>query len=402
MPGQRTLNRLLTLHSWAGIVTGLLLFIVCFSGSVVVFKHEIDLWANPSLAQLPRAEHPAPLDTVLAQVQAHYPGATVEAIALPDAVNPAYFAFVREAGAPAAQRTKLALRPDTGALIGPAVRGVRDAPAGALGIGFQPLDVQLHQVLQRGGLAGRHLGLVQPLRCREGTGLRRAHAAPRAPVGRGVPLDGACAGGGRIPEAREFVQPHGFAGPQPERGSCRAQELPQGLGRLARDRGARGSGLRSRGAGCIGIGRRGQWFRQVLAHPAGQAELGRERFPARCRAVELVQFVVGLLAGRGGAGMCRIAGIAGDKQGGGVGAQGKFRHGVRRSQGASCAIPAQGPGREWLDAARPGGGMHRWLATTPAMMEPVPVRPPVSGRSAFRRREAGTWTQARARAWPAC
>ncbi len=119
MPGQRTLNRLLTLHSWAGIVTGLLLFIVCFSGSVVVFKHEIDLWANPSLAQLPRAEHPAPLDTVLAQVQAHYPGATVEAIALPDAVNPAYFAFVREAGAPAAQRTKLALRPDTGALIGP-------------------------------------------------------------------------------------------------------------------------------------------------------------------------------------------------------------------------------------------------------------------------------------------
>ncbi len=230
----------------------------------------------------------------------------------------------------------LLLRGDGGLLPaqrhGP-VRGVRHAPAGAPGIGLQPLDVQLHQVLQGGGLAGRHLGLVQPLRRREGTGLRCAHAAPRTPVGRGAPLVGPCAGGGRIPETREFVQPHGFAGPQPERRSGFAQELSQCPGRLARGRGARGSGLRCSGTGCIGIGRRGQWFRQVFAHPAGQAELGRERFPARCCAVELVQFVVGLLAGRGVAGMCRIAGIAGDEQGGGVGAQGKFRHGVRRSQG---------------------------------------------------------------------
>ena len=119
MPSQRTLKRLLTLHSWAGIVTGLLLFIVCFSGAVVVFKNEIDLWANPSLAQLPRVPTPVSLDTVLAQLQSRDPGVTVETIALPDAVNPAYFALVREAGMPAAQRTKLALRADTGAVVGP-------------------------------------------------------------------------------------------------------------------------------------------------------------------------------------------------------------------------------------------------------------------------------------------
>nr|WP_145552766.1 PepSY-associated TM helix domain-containing protein [Variovorax boronicumulans] len=119
MPSQRTLARLLTLHAWAGIVTGLLLFVVCFSGAVVVFKEEIDLWANPSLARLPRAEAPVALDTVLAQLQARYPGAVVETIALPDALNPAYFAFLQEAGAPAAQRTKVALRADTGAVVGP-------------------------------------------------------------------------------------------------------------------------------------------------------------------------------------------------------------------------------------------------------------------------------------------
>ena len=119
MTSQRTLNRLFVLHSWAGIVTGLLMFIVCFSGSVVVFKNEIDLWANPSLAQLPRADKPAPLDAVLAQLHTRYPGATVETIQLPDTINPHYFAFVREPGAPAASRTKLALRADTGAVVGP-------------------------------------------------------------------------------------------------------------------------------------------------------------------------------------------------------------------------------------------------------------------------------------------
>jgi uncharacterized iron-regulated membrane protein len=119
MPSQRTLNRLFVLHSWAGIVTGLLMFLVCFSGAVVVFKNEIDLWANPSLAQLPRSIQPAPLDVVLGQLQARYPDATVETIALPDAVNPSYFAFVRERGAPASTRTKVALRSDTGAVVGP-------------------------------------------------------------------------------------------------------------------------------------------------------------------------------------------------------------------------------------------------------------------------------------------
>ncbi len=119
MTSQRTLNRLFTLHSWAGIVTGLLMFIVCFSGAVVVFKHEIDLWANPSLAQLPRSDKPASLDAVLTQLHTRYPGATVETIALPDAVNPSYFAFVRERGAPANTRTKVALRSDTGTVVGP-------------------------------------------------------------------------------------------------------------------------------------------------------------------------------------------------------------------------------------------------------------------------------------------
>lgn len=119
MTSQRTLSMLFTVHSWAGIVTGLLLFIVCFSGAVMVFKDEIDLWANPGLAKLPRAASPVSLDAVLRNVQAAYPGARVEAIVLPDAVTPSHFVFVREKGLPESARTKLAARSDTGALVGP-------------------------------------------------------------------------------------------------------------------------------------------------------------------------------------------------------------------------------------------------------------------------------------------
>jgi uncharacterized iron-regulated membrane protein len=118
MASQRTLNMLFTIHSWAGIVTGLLMFIVCFSGSVVVFKHEIDLWANPSLAGLPRAAQPASLDTLLRNVQAAYPQATVETIVLPDAVTPSHFAYLRQKGQ-AEARIKVALRSDSAEVVGP-------------------------------------------------------------------------------------------------------------------------------------------------------------------------------------------------------------------------------------------------------------------------------------------
>lgn len=119
MASRRSLAMLFTLHSWAGIITGLLMFIVCFSGAVVVFKHEIDLWANPSLRALERPAVAAPLDRVLAEIGAAYPGSSVESIWLPDAVSPAYYAFLRSPGQGEDVRTKIALHGDSGTLIGP-------------------------------------------------------------------------------------------------------------------------------------------------------------------------------------------------------------------------------------------------------------------------------------------
>ncbi len=55
----KSIKKLYTLHSWVGIITGILLFVIAFTGAVSVFgRPEIKLWANPEIRAL------APVDTV--------------------------------------------------------------------------------------------------------------------------------------------------------------------------------------------------------------------------------------------------------------------------------------------------------------------------------------------------
>lgn len=116
MTSPRTLSMLDTLHSWAGIVTGLLLFVVCFSGSVLVFKDDIDRWGNPSLQALPQVAKPVGVDTVLADLARQHPKAEPSVVTVPGPWSPAYQVHARlEDG----QRVKLAARADTGEIVGP-------------------------------------------------------------------------------------------------------------------------------------------------------------------------------------------------------------------------------------------------------------------------------------------
>lgn len=115
MASQRTHLILFALHSWAGIVTGVLLFIVCFSGAILVFKHEIDFWANPSLELPAITGQAAPVDTVLAAVARAYPGSRPESVELPTPSNPGYYVFLRDTSD---ARMKIAARGDTGTVLG--------------------------------------------------------------------------------------------------------------------------------------------------------------------------------------------------------------------------------------------------------------------------------------------
>ena len=44
------IKKLYLVHSWVGLITGILLFVIAFTGAVSVFgRPEIKIWANPEL-----------------------------------------------------------------------------------------------------------------------------------------------------------------------------------------------------------------------------------------------------------------------------------------------------------------------------------------------------------------
>ena len=44
-------------HGWVGIISGILLFVVVFSGIPALFENEIEYWQSPSLTQLPKSKN---------------------------------------------------------------------------------------------------------------------------------------------------------------------------------------------------------------------------------------------------------------------------------------------------------------------------------------------------------
>lgn len=113
---QATTKALYSVHAWTGVITGLALFVVCFSGAVVVFKHELDLWANPSLRVLPGQPPYASIDSVLKNVQQSLPQRRIDSISFPQDALPAFTVFAVN---PGGDRIKLAAHPQTGELLGP-------------------------------------------------------------------------------------------------------------------------------------------------------------------------------------------------------------------------------------------------------------------------------------------
>lgn len=69
-------------HGWMGLNFGLLLFIICLSGTVAVVSHEIDWLVTPALRVSPTSEQ-ADWATMTAAVRQAYPDSTIQSVNAP-------------------------------------------------------------------------------------------------------------------------------------------------------------------------------------------------------------------------------------------------------------------------------------------------------------------------------
>lgn len=88
-------TRLFHWHSWLGLVTGLFLVLIGFSGAIAVFKHEIDWLVTPALRVAPHGTE-APVDAVMESLRRHYPGGDVRSFGFREGPRSAHTAFVRD------------------------------------------------------------------------------------------------------------------------------------------------------------------------------------------------------------------------------------------------------------------------------------------------------------------
>lgn len=106
-------RRWFELHSWIGIVTGLVMFLICWSGTVAVFSHEIDRWLDPRLEAV--SEGPIAWQAQYDAVLRLLPDATAVTLHAPAVDNAAVVAVV---DTPAQAMQRVFLDPATGQVLG--------------------------------------------------------------------------------------------------------------------------------------------------------------------------------------------------------------------------------------------------------------------------------------------
>lgn len=84
--------RLYDAHSWTGISLGLFLFVVCFTGSLAMFYHEIKSWEDPA-RRLAIAEAPVPVQPLVDAWLADIPSDEIGFVGVdfPNAYEPYYY-----------------------------------------------------------------------------------------------------------------------------------------------------------------------------------------------------------------------------------------------------------------------------------------------------------------------
>ena len=70
-----TLRTFLAVHTWMGLVSGMLLFIAFYAGAIIVFVHELQGWDRPAAEAMPEAQAHARAQSLVDGVLARHPDA---------------------------------------------------------------------------------------------------------------------------------------------------------------------------------------------------------------------------------------------------------------------------------------------------------------------------------------
>jgi uncharacterized iron-regulated membrane protein len=84
-------------HTWIGLTTGLLLFVICWSGTVAVFTPEIDRLLTPAMRIPDGGDRPHRWDATIGAVRLALPSHQVNSVKLPEAPGHAAEVIVRDA-----------------------------------------------------------------------------------------------------------------------------------------------------------------------------------------------------------------------------------------------------------------------------------------------------------------
>ena len=75
-------NTLIVIHRWTALVVGVILFGTALSGATLVFEGAIDRGLHPQLWHVVAGPQPMPIDSIVARVEAKFPGENIASISL--------------------------------------------------------------------------------------------------------------------------------------------------------------------------------------------------------------------------------------------------------------------------------------------------------------------------------
>lgn len=88
----------LVLHRYLGLIVGAVMVVTSVTGSVLVFRHEIDAWLNPDLLHVTPRGETVSIDEVTASVRRTFPGDAPRLIQLPTDEHRPYKVWLAETG----------------------------------------------------------------------------------------------------------------------------------------------------------------------------------------------------------------------------------------------------------------------------------------------------------------